>query len=40
MHPPADAATPHANLQEENMVSNLELRDKYATVQDYEEDFM
>ena len=29
---------PHA--QEENMVSNLELREKYSSVQDYEEDFM
>jgi hypothetical protein len=26
--------------QEENMVSNSELREKYATAQDYEDDFM
>jgi hypothetical protein len=26
--------------QEENMVSNAELREKYTTPQDYEEDFM
>lgn len=27
-------------MVEDNMVSNLELRDKYASVQDYEDDFM
>lgn len=27
-------------LQEENMVSNAELREKYASVEDYEDDFM
>ena len=27
-------------LQDENMVSNKELKDKYKSVEDYEEDFM
>ncbi len=30
----------HSNAQDENMVSNKDLSEKYKSVEDYEEDFM
>lgn len=43
-HPFAEQTFPvrlcFPNNQDENMVSNKELAEKYASVQDYEDDFM
>lgn len=35
-HPPP----PASHLQEENMISNTEMREKYKTAEEYEDDFM